>query len=182
MEKGGGKLHSRKIYNSFRTWKLENLLHDKVYVSVMVAEAASWEWIEFLVVVVNWQRLHMKTRSNFTANDILPEDGYCLPRYLPAYAGFYSSVTIRPPGEAVGYRTTKKGEKTLNTEDMHRPTMFCAACQNGRRHRNYRETCCFLLHYWRPETYVGEYSCLAFTRTLIQKKFTRCSMVANGNI
>jgi hypothetical protein len=52
----------------------------------------------------------MKTSSNFTANDILSGDGYCLPRYLPAYPGFYSSVIIRATGEAAGYRTTKVGK------------------------------------------------------------------------
>jgi len=54
----------------------------------------------------------MKRRSNFTANDILSGDGYCLRRYLPAYAGFYYSMITRAPGEAVGYRTTKE-EKNI---------------------------------------------------------------------
>jgi hypothetical protein len=54
---------------------------------VMVAEATSWEWTGFLVVVFSWELLHMQTISNFTANDIQFGAGYCLPRYIPTHVG-----------------------------------------------------------------------------------------------
>ena len=62
---------------------------------------------------------------------------------------------------------------------MHRPTKFCAACQNGRRAKLEELAASFFMTEGRKRS-VGEYSCLVLR--LIQKKFSRCSMDASGNI
>jgi len=122
----------------------------------------------------------MKTRSNFTANDILPGYGYCLPRYLPAYAGFYSSVMTRTPGEAVGYRTTKDGKKHYIQRICIGLPCFVQRVKMAEGIESTEELAASFFMTEGRKRSVGE---LQLSRIETdQKKFTGCSMVANVNI